>query len=97
VPIALATDSNPGSAPVTSLLLMLSMGCTLFDLTPEEALAGVTREAARALGLSDSRGTLEVGKQADLCVWEIERPAELAYRVGFNPLAYVVKNGRARG
>jgi imidazolonepropionase len=97
VPIALATDSNPGSAPVTSLLLMLSMGCTLFDLTPEEALAGVTREAARALGLSDSRGTLEVGKLADLCVWEIERPAELAYRVGFNPIAYVVKNGRARG
>ena len=97
VPIALATDSNPGSAPVTSLLLMLSMGCTLFDLTPEEALAGVTREAARALGLSDSRGTLEIGKQADLCVWEIERPAELAYRVGFNPIAYVVKNGRARG
>ena len=97
VPMALATDSNPGSAPVTSLLLMLSMGCTLFDLTPEEALAGVTREAARALGLSDSRGTLEVGKLADLCVWEIERPAELAYRVGFNPIAYVVKNGRARG
>lgn len=97
VPMALATDSNPGSAPVTSLLLMLSMGCTLFDLTPEEALAGVTREAARALGLSDTRGTLEVGKLADLCVWEVERPAELAYRVGFNPLAYVLKSGRARG
>ncbi|MBK1698092.1 imidazolonepropionase [Rhodovibrio salinarum] len=97
VPMAIATDSNPGSAPVTSILLMLSMGCTLFDLTPEEALAGVTREAARALGLLESRGTLEIGKRADLCVWEIDRPAELAYRVGFNPIAYVVKQGRARG
>jgi len=93
VPIALATDSNPGSAPVTSLLLMLSMGCTFFRLTPEEALAGVTRHAAKALGLQDSHGTLEVGKVADLCVWDIETPAELAYRVGYNPLAFALKAG----
>ena len=93
VPIALATDSNPGSAPVTSLLLMLSMGCTFFRLTPEDALAGVTRHAAKALGLQDSHGTLEVGKVADLCVWDIETPAELAYRVGYNPLAFALKAG----
>ncbi len=93
VGIAIATDSNPGSSPVTSLLLMLSMACTLFRMTPEESLAGVTREAARALGLGASRGTLEAGKRADLCLWDIERPAELAYRVGFNPLAAVVRGG----
>ncbi len=94
VPMALATDSNPGSAPVTSLLLMLNMGCTLFRLTPEEALAGVTRNAARALGLGETHGTLEPGKTADFAIWDIERPAELAYRIGFNPLAGVVKDGR---
>ncbi len=94
VPMALATDSNPGSAPVTSLLLMLNMGCTLFRLTPEEALAGVTRNAARALGLGETHGTLEPGKTADFAIWQIERPAELAYRIGFNPLAGVVKDGR---
>ena len=93
VPIAIATDCNPGSAPVTSLLLMLSMACTLFRLTPEEALAGVTRHAARALGIGESHGTLAVGMAADLAVWDIERPAELAYRVGFNPLALAVKAG----
>ncbi|MHA1153892.1 MAG: imidazolonepropionase [Alphaproteobacteria bacterium] len=96
VPIAIATDCNPGSAPVTSLLLMLNMGCTLFRLTPEEALAGVTRHAAAALGLGDSHGTLEAGKAADFAVWNIERPAELAYRIGFNPLAYAVKDGMVR-
>jgi len=96
VPIALATDSNPGSAPVTSLLLMLSMACTLFRLTPEEALLGITRHGAKALGLAVSHGTLEVGKAADFAVWEIERPAELAYRIGFNPLAYAVKGGAIR-
>jgi imidazolonepropionase len=95
VPIALATDSNPGSAPVTSLLLMLNMGCTLFRLTPEEALAGVTRNAARALGLGETHGTLEPGKAADFAVWDIERPAELAYRIGLNPLAGVIKDGRS--
>jgi len=96
VPIALATDCNPGSAPVTSLLLMLNMGCTLFRLTPEEALAGVTRHAATALGLGDSHGTLEAGKVADFAIWNIDRPAELAYRIGFNPLAYAVKGGAVR-
>lgn len=93
VPIAIATDSNPGSSPVTSILLMLNMACTLFRLTPEETLAGVTRHAARALGLSASHGTLEVGKMADFAVWDIERPAELAYRIGFNPCVVVVQAG----
>lgn len=96
VPMALATDCNPGSAPIASLLLILNMACTLFRLTPEEALAGVTRHAARALGLAASHGTLEAGKVADFAVWDIDRPAELAYRVGFNPLAYAVKDGRVR-
>jgi imidazolonepropionase len=94
VPMALATDCNPGSAPVTSLLLILNMGCTLFRLTPEEALAGVTRNAARALGLGQTHGTLAPGKIADFVIWEIERPAELAYRIGFNPLSGVVKDGQ---
>lgn len=93
VPIAIATDCNPGSSPATSLLLMLNMACTLFRLTPEEALAGVTRHAARALGLIDSHGTLEVGKVADLAVWEIERPGQLAYPIGFNPLRLAVSGG----
>ncbi len=96
VPIALATDCNPGSAPVSSLLLMLNMGCTLFRLTPEEALAGVTRHAATALGLGATHGTLAPGKAADFAIWNIERPAELAYRIGFNPLAYAVKSGVVR-
>jgi len=85
VPIALATDCNPGSSPLASLLLTMNMGCTLFRMTPEEALAGVTREAARALGLED-RGTLEEGKRADLAVWNVRHPAELSYRIGFNSL-----------
>ncbi len=96
VPIALATDSNPGSSPMTSLLLVVNMACTLFRLTPEEALAGVTVHGARALGLAETHGTLEVGKAADLAIWDVERPAELAYRIGFNPLADVVKDGRMR-
>jgi len=93
VPIAVATDCNPGSAPVTSLLLMINMACTLFRLTPAEALAGVTRHAAAALGMAATHGTLEVGKQADFAIWDIERPAELAYRVGFNPLHRAMRAG----
>jgi len=94
VPIAIASDSNPGSAPVGSLLLMLNMAATLFRLTPEEALAGVTRDAARALGLGASHGTLESGKVADLAIWDIARPAELAYRIGWNPCQAVVRAGK---
>jgi imidazolonepropionase len=86
VPMAIATDCNPGSSPLASLLLAVNMACTLFRLTPEEALAGVTREAARALGLADECGTIEAGKRADLAVWDVASPAELAYRIGFNPL-----------
>ncbi|MGP9819258.1 imidazolonepropionase [Salinarimonas sp. NSM] len=86
VPIALASDCNPGSSPLTSLLLAMNMGATLFRLTPSECLAGTTREAARALGLLDEIGTLEPGKAADLAIWDVETPAELVYRIGFNPL-----------
>ena len=96
VPMALATDCNPGSAPLTSPLLTMNLACTLFRLTPEEALAGFTRNAALALGLGASHGTLEVGKAADLAVWDIERPGELAYRLGFNPLAYALQAGKQR-
>jgi len=94
VPMAVATDCNPGSSPVVSLLLMLSMGCTLFGLTPEEALAGVTRHAAHALGLADERGTLEADKAADLVIWDVDRPAELAYMIGANPCRTVIRAGR---
>jgi imidazolonepropionase len=86
VPMALATDCNPGTSPLTSLLLAMNMAATLFRLTVEECLAGVTREAARALGLSHDRGALEVGKRTDLAIWDIGQPAELVYRMGFNPL-----------
>jgi imidazolonepropionase len=93
VPIALATDCNPGSSPLTSLLTVLNLACTLFGLTPEEALAAVTRHAARALGLPD-RGTLAVGQRADLALWLIHRPAELSYWIGFAPLEVVLRDGR---
>lgn len=85
VPMAVATDCNPGSSPMSSLLLSMNMACTLFRMTPEEALAGVTRNAARALGLEDS-GRIAPGLRAELAIWDIEHPAELAYRIGFNPL-----------
>lgn len=86
VPIALATDCNPGSSPLTSPLLTMNMACTLFRLTPEEALAGFTRNAARALGLAGETGTIEPGKRAEIAIWDANEPAELAYRIGFNPL-----------
>ncbi|RWO37853.1 MAG: imidazolonepropionase [Mesorhizobium sp.] len=86
VRMAVATDCNPGTSPLTSLLLTMNMAATLFGLTVDECLAGVTREAARALGLLGRTGTLEAGKSADLAIWDIERPAELVYRMGFNPL-----------
>lgn len=94
VPIALATDCNPGSSPLASLLLTMNMGCTLFGLTPQEALAGVTCNAARALGLSDC-GVIRAGMRADLAVWNVEQPAELAYRIGFNPLHERFFGGRS--
>jgi imidazolonepropionase len=96
VPLAVATDSNPGTSPCTSILLALSMACTLFGLTPEEALTGVTRNAAQALGLSKDVGTIEVGKRADLAFWRIERPAQLCYGLGGNPCAAVMYRGKIR-
>ena len=94
VPIALGTDSNPGSSPLTSLLLAMNMGATLFRLTVDECIAAVTREAARALGLFAEKGSLERGKYCDLAIWDIERPAELVYRMGFNPLHARVWHGK---
>src|SRR5258708_5392849 len=92
VPVAIASNCNPGSAPVLSLLLMLSMAATLFRLTPAGAVAGVTRNAARALGLDD-RGVLAVGKRAGLALWDIAHPAELTYWIGHNPCSAVVQGG----
>jgi imidazolonepropionase len=95
VPLAVATDNNPGTSPCTSILLMLNMACTLFGLTAEEALAGVTRVGAQALGLLEDRGTLEVGKRADLALWRISQPAELCYGLGSNPGVGVVLGGKS--
>lgn len=92
IPIAIATDLNPGSSPVHSLLATINMACVLFGLTPEEALLGVTANAARALGLKD-RGTIAPGQKADLVLWDVTRPGDLAYPLGFNPLAAVIRNG----
>lgn len=94
VPLAVATDCNPGTSPCTSILAALNMACTLFGLTPEEAVAGVTREAARALGVLHEVGTIEVGKRADLSIWRIERPAELCYGIGANPCVAVMHGGK---
>ncbi len=93
VPMAVSTDCNPGSSPCTSLLLMLNMACTLFRLTPQEALSGVTREAARALGLAD-RGVLAAGLRADFVLWDVQLPAQLSYAMGFNPHLRTVFKGR---
>ena len=95
VPIAISTDCNPGSSPLTSLLLTMNMGATLFRLTVDECIAGTTREAAKALGMWDRKGSLEAGKDCDLAIWDIERPAELVYRIGFNPLHSRVCQGNA--
>ena len=94
VGIALATDCNPGTSPLTSLLLTMNMGATLFAMTVEECIAGVTREAARALGRLGETGTLEAGKAADLAIWDVAEPAELVYRMGFNPLHARIRAGR---
>ena len=94
VPMAVATDCNPGTSPLTSLLLAMNMAATLFRLTVPECVAGVTREAARTLGRLDEIGTLEVGKWCDLAIWDVERLAELPYRIGFNPLHARVWRGR---
>jgi imidazolonepropionase len=93
VPMAVATDCNPGTSPTTHLPLMLNMACTLFRLTPAEALLGVTRHAAQALGLHGSRGTVEIGKRADLCLWNADHPAELAYAIGASPLRARLHSG----
>ncbi|MBI3900101.1 MAG: imidazolonepropionase [Gammaproteobacteria bacterium] len=93
VPMAVATDCNPGTAPCPSILLALNMACTLFRLTPAEALAGVTREAARALGLQHDRGRIAIGQRGDLALWSINHPAELCYHLGYNPLALRIFNG----
>ena len=96
VAMAVATDCNPGTSPMTSLLLAMNMACTLWRLTPQEALAGATVHAARALGRQCSIGTLEVGKRADFALWDIARPADLAYAMGFNPCRAVVNGGVLR-
>ncbi|MEE4245055.1 MAG: imidazolonepropionase [Kangiellaceae bacterium] len=94
VPIALATDANPGSSPCFSLLLVMNMACTIFRMTPEESLRGVTINAAKALDKVETIGSLEVGKQADFVLWDVNSPAELAYQMGINPCKTVVKSGQ---
>ena len=93
VPMAVSTDCNPGTSPTTHLPLMMNMACTLFRMTPAEALLGVTRHAAKALDLLDSRGTVEIGKQADLCLWDVDHPAELSYAIGSSPLRARLQRG----
>jgi imidazolonepropionase len=86
VAMAVATDCNPGSSPLTSPLLAMNMACTLFGMTPDEALLGFTAHAAKALGLATDRGSIAVGKSCDLAIWDVAEAAELSYRIGFNPL-----------
>ena len=93
VPMAVATDCNPGSSPCLSILTILNMSCTLFRLSPEEALAGVTINAAKALGIQSTVGSIEAGKKADLVLWDVDAPAELSYYLGHNPCRTVIKNG----
>ena len=93
VPMAVSTDCNPGTSPTTHLPLMMNMACTLFRMTPAETLLGVTRHAAKALDLSDSRGTVEIGKRADLCLWDVDHPAELSYAIGSSPLRARLQGG----
>ena len=95
MPIAIATDCNPGTSPLTSPLLAMNMAATLFRLTVDECIAGMTREAARALGRLDTVGTIEPGKRCDLAIWDIEEPAELVYRMGYNPLHARIFGGQA--
>ena len=95
VPMAISTDCNPGTSPLTSLLLAMNMGCTLFYMTPEEVLAGATVHAAQALGLAD-KGRIEVGCDADLALWDITRPADLAYQMGLNPIEGIMIKGAWR-
>ena len=93
VPMAVSTDANPGSSPMTSVLLAMNMACTFFRMTPEETLAGVTRNAARALGIAD-RGMVAAGLRADLNIWNVDHPSELSYRIGFNPLHTRIFGGK---
>jgi len=93
IPIAIATDSNPGSSPCLSILMIMNMACTLFKMTPLEALKGVTINAAKALNIDNKVGTVEVGKQADFVLWDVESPAELSYRIGGNTCRVVIKKG----
>ncbi len=95
VPMAVATDLNPGTSPFASLRLAMNMACVLYGLTPEEALAGVTREAAKALGRADRLGTLTPGKQADFLVWDVSHPTEIVCQLGVNPLRERVFRGKS--